>query len=242
MQAPQWTGLAADVRARVRQLSRSVWISSSRGSTDDVDRLAVELERHRLLLRPCSSPLGRFSGWRARRRRAMRAASSRRPSRSCIPRRRAGPRPARRCFIARPAASAIDASVNVLPRSASSAARALSGVGPTLVSAMQTSLTVSPFMRNSHRRGGGGEIADLALELGVAVARARRGDGDADLGHDLVGLHLRVVGADEEPVGGNDALARRGPRSTNDAPRASISAGWSLPGSPCEMSPPSVPL
>ena len=51
-------------------------------------------------------------------------------------------------LIASSAAAAIDASVNAFPRNESSAARALSGVGPTLVSAMATSPTVAPFMRN----------------------------------------------------------------------------------------------
>ncbi len=64
--------------------------------------------------------------------------------------------------------------------------------------------------RHRERDGGGRrrEIADLALQLRVAVAGAGRRHGDADLRHDLVGLQQRVVGADEEAVGRHDPLAR----------------------------------
>ena len=112
-------------------------------------------------------------------------------------------------LIASSAAAAIDASVSGLPRSESSAARALQRRRADVGQRDRDVLDRVAVHAQRDGGGRGGEVADLALQLGVAIAGPRRGHRNADLGHDFVRLHQRVVGADEETVGRNDALARR---------------------------------
>ena len=66
------------------------------------------------------------------------------------------------------------------------------GVGPALVRPMPTLADLAARAERQLRRGGGGgEVADLALELDVGAAAAWRRDGDADLGQDLVRARAR---------------------------------------------------
>ena len=157
---------------------------------------------------------------------AMPAGSFRRPSPSCIPHRPADPRPDRRCSSRAGQASAIAASLSALPRSESSAARALSArradIGQRDAPPRQRS---RPSSRSVTAAAAVAKSPDLALELGVAVAGARRGHRDADLGQDLIGLRAACVGC-RGRIRRRALRARpRSPLRTKAAPSTSISAG-----------------
>src|SRR5262249_24952926 len=138
---------AADVRARVLQLFAQRVDKELARLDRDVDVVAVQLERHHLLLRHDD----------------LRCSSCYRPARECAVRRAirvispaiavlysGSPRRSAtgsQMLIASRAASSTAAASNVLPRSAASASFALSAVAPTLVSAIATSATAEPCIR-----------------------------------------------------------------------------------------------
>ncbi len=96
-------------------------------------------------------------------------------------------------------------------------------------------------LRITTAQRGRGPVAGLALELLIGPAGAARRSRGVDLAQHLVLCQGGHVGAEEEgtqrrPCGGRRGLAAR---RTRRSPWPS--AGWSLPGSPCAMSPPMVP-
>ena len=209
MQAPQWPGLAADVRAGQMALFAQE-VDEQRARVHRLlDRAAVDLELDDLLGHEILS--GSLVQVQRQRAAALRRARltiwpviavlySRSPRRSS---------PGSAMAMAALAAASSVASVSAWPNRAASASGARRAVGATLVSAMRTGGDLVRGHAHHHGGAGRGPVARLALELLVGPTGAWREGRDADLTQDLVFREVGQVGAEEKFVGLHAAAALR---------------------------------